>query len=298
MVQTFFDEGKKKNSPLIVAAIFILLLGFSLSSCQQQPTPASGEAMTSPKDGMITLYVPAGEFTMGSTEDDSMAKDHEFPQHQVYLDAFWIDQTEVTNAMFSNFLNEVGNQNEDGSAWINTIGHYSTIRQEETLWIPEDGYENHPVANITWYAAEAYCEWAGRRLPTEAEWEKAARGTDGNIYPWGNDEPTCEITNYDYYCWVRHSKPVGSYPNGQSPYGALDMSGNAWEMVADYYAADYYMNSPQSNPTGPTTGDSRVVRGGSFHIHEYDVRTTRRSKVLPTGSGAAVGFRCALSAEN
>ena len=295
MEETSFDKSKGKNIPLVLVYIFVIVL---VASCQQIATPAAGEAMTSPKDGMITLYVPAGEFTMGSTEDEVMAKVGEFPQHQVYLDAFWIDQTEVTNAMFTEFLNEVGNQEGGGRTWLNLPRTDPQIGQVGDLWAPKSGYENHPIAEITWYAAEAYCEWAERRLPTEAEWEKAARGTDARTYPWGNDDPTCEITNYDFFCWVRHSNPVGSYPNGQSPYGALDMSGNAWEMVADYYAKDYYAKSPQENPTGPATGDFRVVKGGSFFIHEINVRSARRADVLPTGSGPAVGFRCALSAED
>ncbi len=299
MKRTSFDESNKRNIPLLAYTLMLLLV-LSLSSCQQtetQSTPTAGETMTSPKDGMITLYVPAGEFTMGSTEDEVMAKEHEFPQHQVYLDAFWIDQTEVTNAMFAQFLNEVGNQEAGGRTWLNLPRTDPQLKLIENVWVPKSGFENYPVAEVTWYAAEAYCEWAGRRLPTEAEWEKAARGTDTRIYPWGNNGPTCELTNYDFFCWVRHSMPVGSYPDGQSPYGALDMSGNLMEVVVDYYAPDYYEESPYSNPTGPATGEFRVARGGSFFMHEVNVRTARRANVLPTGSGPAVGFRCALPAD-
>ena len=295
MEETSFDKFKGINIPLVLASIFVISF---VAACQQIATPAAGEAMTSPKDGMVVLYVPAGEFTMGSTEDEALAKTHEFPQHQVYLDAFWIDQTEVTNAMFAQFLNEVGNQEGGGRAWLNVPRTDPQLKLVDGVWSPKPGFENYPAAELTWYGAEAYCKWAGRRLPTEAEWEKAARGTDAQIYPWGNDDPTCELTNYDFFCWVRHSVSVGSYPEGQSPYGALDMSGNMMEVVADYYAADYYEQSPDRNPIGPATGEFRVAKGGSFFMHEIDVRSARRANVLPTGSGPAVGFRCALPAEN
>ncbi|MCB9421366.1 MAG: SUMF1/EgtB/PvdO family nonheme iron enzyme [Ardenticatenaceae bacterium] len=255
--------------------------------------------MTSAKDGMVMLYVPAGDFIMGSNKDDYLAKPDEFPQHQVYLDALWIDQTEVTNAMFAAFLNEAGNQQVDGKTWLNLRVTDPKIVQADGLWQPQAGYENHPVINVTWHGAQAYCEWAGRRLPTEAEWEKAARGTEGSLYPWGDDAPTCELTNYDgAECTLRHTMPVGSYPEGQSPYGALDMSGNVWEMVSDYYAADYYADSPGSNPTGPIEGESHVVRGSSFYVHQYDVRSARRGESLSTSSGSTVGFRCALLADD
>jgi len=252
--------------------------------------------MTSAKDDMVILYVPAGNFSMGSTADDHFAFPDEFPQHQVYLDAFWIDQTEVSNAMFAAFLNEAGNQETDDKTWLNLRATDPKIVQEAGLWQPQAGYENHPVVNVTWHGAQAYCDWAERRLLTEAEWEKAARGTEGNLYPWGDGKPTCELTNYDGGdCPLRHTMPVGSYPKGQSPYGALDMSGNVWEFVADYYASDYYVNSPENNPTGPESGDSHVVRGSSFYVHQFDVRSARRGKSPSTSSSPYVGFRCALS---
>jgi formylglycine-generating enzyme required for sulfatase activity len=272
-----------------------------LTSCVRatvQPEPAPGTAVTSDKDGMVIVYVPEGTFIMGSTPDDFMVDADELPQHQVYLDAFWIDQTEVTNAMFATFLNVTGIQKREEKNWLNLNVTDPKIGQEGEQWVPKAGYENHPVVNVTWYGAEAYCKWAGRRLPTEAEWEKAARGTDGQLYPWGNDDPTCDLTNYDNWCWVRHTTPVGSYPEGQSPYGALDMSGNVWELVADFYAADYYANSPERNPTGPVTGEAHVVRGGSFIMHEINVRAARRADYLPNSSSSNVGFRCAFSAND
>ncbi len=300
--QTSFHKAGPRISWFIRSFTLISLLIIALPSCRQtgiQSNPAPGTTMTSAKDGMVRLYVPAGNFMMGSDKDDRMAGPDEFPQHQVYLDAFWIDQTEVTNAMFAAFLNEAGNQEVDGKTWLNMHVTDPKIIQEAGLWQPQAGFENHPVVNVTWDGAQAYCEWAGRRLPTEAEWEKAARGTEGAMYPWGDGAPACELTNFDGAdCTLRHTTPAGSYPKGQSPYGALDMSGNVWELVADYYAADYYVNSPKNNPTGPVEGESHAVRGGSLYVHAYDVRSARRADALPTSSGSYVGFRCALSADD
>jgi formylglycine-generating enzyme required for sulfatase activity len=280
-----------------LALLFTVTLISLFTSCRQAKL-APGATSLADKDGMVTVYVPAGDFVMGSVEDDFMVTADELPQHRVYLDAFWIDQTEVTNAMFAAFLNEVGNQEDGGNAWMNVHITDPKIVQEGELWQPKAGYENHPVVQVTWYGAQAYCDWAGRRLPTEAEWEKAARGTEGQTYPWGDADPTCDLTNYDGWCWVRHTTPVGSYPEGQSPYGALDMSGNVWELVADYYAADYYADSPERNPTGPATGELHVARGGSFYMHQVNVRAAIRASYVPASSSTNVGFRCALSAEN
>ena len=140
-------------------------------------------------------------------------------------------------------------------------------------------YAEHPVVNVNWDQANAYATWAGGRLPTEAEWEKACRGTDGRIYPWGDEPPTAELANFANN--VGDTTPVGSYPNGASPYGALDMAGNVWEWTADWYAADYYANSPPANPPGPATGDVRVVRGGAFDYNENDVRCAARDDCYP-----------------
>lgn len=300
--QTTLHMSRSRIGWLVWAFTIIGLLIIALPSCGQNEIQSNlepGETMTSAKDGMVLLYVPAGNFIMGSDKDEYLAKPDEHPQHQVYLDAFWIDQTEVTNAMFAAFLNEAGNQEVDGKYWLNLRLSDPKFVQEEGVWLPQAGFENHPVVNVTWHGAKAYCAWASRRLPTEAEWEKAARGTEGSLYPWGDDGPTCERANYDDAdCLLRQSVPVGSYPEGKSPYGALDMSGNAWEMVSDYYAADYYAKSPENNPTGPIEGESHAVRGGSFFAHSYDVRPARRADSPSTGSAPYIGFRCALPADD
>jgi formylglycine-generating enzyme required for sulfatase activity len=275
-------------------------------------TPTPMPTLISEKDGMVLLPVPAGPFLMGSVNIEQRAEDRdesqerpfvdaflhagddERPQHTVILDAFWIDQTEVTNAMYASFLNQMGNQVESGATWLDHKALQVLIQQDGEEWKPVAGYANHPVAEVTWYGARAYCEWAGRRLPTEAEWEKAARGKTGQLYPWGNEQPTCELANLDWACYLRVPTEVGSYPAGISPYGALDMGGNVWEWVADWYSEEYYATSPAFNPQGPESGDSKVIRGGSWHPHQYDVRAANRAKNRPTSSGRDVGFRCVL----
>jgi formylglycine-generating enzyme required for sulfatase activity len=252
-------------------------------------------------EGMI--FVPAGTFIMGSTDEDIARWNEEYrqlygledwfrweaPQHEVYLDAFFIDLTEVTNAQFAKFLNAIGNQEEGGSKWLSET--HARIHQSDGKWKPDGGYADHPVVQVTWYGANAYCQWRGARLPTEAEWEKAARGADdARFRPWGNDDPTCDLANFDE-C-VGDTRPVGSYPAGASPYGALDMVGNVWEWVADWYDQRYYANSPHDNPPGGD-GKYKVLRGGSFEAGKHSVRVARRHSNDPANSYQGDGFRCA-----
>ena len=260
------------------------------------------------QDGMTLLYVPEGEFVRGSEEGDSDAYDNEHPQRPIYLDAFWIDQTEVTNEMFATFLNEQGNQEEGGATWLEIDSRAVLIEESGGTFRPKEGFANHPVIEVTWYGAKAYCEWAGRRLPTEAEWEKAARGTDGRKYPWGNEPVAGNLVNLcDKNCTVppinesvddgyEFTAPVGSYPLGASPYGAWDMAGNVWEWVADWYDAKYYKDAPEGNPQGPTTGEYRAVRGGSWYTYvARAVRAGLRAGDAPAVRDVNVGLRCARS---
>lgn len=259
-------------------------------------------------DGMEMVFVPAGEFEMGSNLDDR-AK----PVHKVTLDTFWIDQTEVTNAMFTKFLNEMGNQAEEGVSWLEPgEGHrgivYGHIQENDSEFWPRAGYEDHPVVEVSWYGAAAYCSWAGGRLPTEAEWEYAARGPESLQYPWGNTfdgtrANYCDVNcNYDWRDRTANDgstrwTSVGSYPEGASWCGALDMAGNVWEWVNDWWSDKYYSNSPTNNPDGPDTGTLRIARGGSWFDEGWRMNSSFR-KGLKSSSARMhwVGFRCVVPA--
>jgi len=230
------------------------------------PELGIGSTMTG-KDGMTLLYVPEGEFTMGSDSGDGDEK----PVHTVYLDAFWIDQTEVTNAMY-----------------MICVQSEKCIKPSSTRYYENPTYSSHPVVYIYWDYAKNYCEWVERKLPTEAEWEKAARGIDGGVYPWGNDEPSISLLNFNVN--IGDTTPVGNYPDGISPYGAYDMAGNGWEWVNDWYDNSYYSRSPTSNPLGPTSGDGRVLRGTGNRSSD------RFAYVHSFAQYGYIGFRCALSA--
>lgn len=221
------------------------------------------------------VYVPAGEFLMGSNKSNPQADPDEKPQLTPILDAYWIDRTEVTNAMYTGCV-EAGACTPPMHS-----SHYA---------LPE--YADHPVAGVTWFQAGEYCAWAGRRLPTEAEWEKAARGTDGRLYPWGNTPPNAKLLNFADQ--VGDTAPVGSYPAGASPYGALDMAGNVWEWVSDGYDPGYYTHAPSTNPPGGTSANQRVVRGGAWGVDARAVRAANRFWAFP-GRNDTDGFRCALS---
>lgn len=268
------------------------------------PTLTIGSTQISSKDGMVMVYVPEGFFTMGSD-----AYPDEQPVHKVWLDAFWIDQTEVTNVMFTKFVQATGYQTDAermGWSWVfAVVSTGAELRQVDGAdWrYPRgpgsslSGLDNSPVVQVSWIDAKAYCRWSGRRLPKEAEWEKAARGTNAYIYPWGNDAPNGKLLNFNML--VGDTTAVGSYPAGASPYGVLDMAGNVWEWVFDWYSDTYYSQSPENNPTGPGSGEHRVLRGGSWNEYRFHVRSALRYWVLPIITDDLsiniVGFRCALS---
>lgn len=217
--------------------------------------------------------VPAGEFTMGST----MADD-EKPVHRVYLDAFYMDKYHVTVGQYAKYLE-------------------ATDKEAPPEWdiMNQPHHQKRPVVNVSWYDAVTYCKWAGKRLPTEAEWEKAARGTDGRLYPWGNEAPTRLHANFGKKKWANHMAlvPVGMFELGKSPYGIYDMAGNAWEWVNDWYDHDYYKKSPAKNPQGPKTGKSKVVRGGNWLYVQEFLRSSFRYNAEPSGRQFGYGFRCA-----
>ena len=250
------------------------------------PTLAPGATRISDKDGMVMVYVPAGEFLMGSTDAEIEASDDEQPQHKVYLDAFWIDRTEVTKAQYQQCVE---------------------ARKCAAPGCSGTGQGDHPVVCVSWNNASNYCAWVERRLPTEAEWEKAARGMDGRRYPWGNEAVAGNLLNFcDRNCgytWkdtavddgYAETAPVGSYPAGASVYDALDMAGNVWEWVADWYDEKYYASSPAQNPIGPESGQIHVMRGGSWGYNQRVVRAAYRNRGVPVFGFDVVGFRCARS---
>ncbi len=246
------------------------------------PTLGVSGSAISPLDNMTLVLVPEGPFRMGSSSSDGMAYPDEMPQHAVTMDAFWIDQTEVSNGQYALCVK--------AKACKPPIRYTSNIHDHYYNNTPFDDY---PVIYVSWTSAEAYCRWAGRRLPTEAEWEKAARGTDGRIYPWGNSMPDESLLNFNNL--LKDVTKDASYPSGASPYGALDMAGNVWEWVADWYGMNYYSESPAANPTGPASGTQRVLRGGSWHYDAAGVRTAYRFQKEPTFASYEIGFRCATS---
>jgi formylglycine-generating enzyme required for sulfatase activity len=256
--------------------------------------PEAGDTWTRPIDGMEMVYIPAGNFLMGSDpSEDPDADDDESPQRLVALDGFWMDRTEVTNAMYARFLNEMGNQEEEGVTWLEIGSSDALIEEQADEFLPKAGFAGHPVVEVSWYGAQAYCQWAGGRLPTEAQWEYGARGEDGRLYPWGDDPPTCDLAQFDE-CDGR-TVPVGSFsPEGDSPFGLADMAGNVWEWTADWYDPDYYENGLTNNPPGPPSGDRKVLRGGSWLNFVNDVvRAASRNYNVPTNRSNLVGFRCA-----
>jgi formylglycine-generating enzyme required for sulfatase activity len=237
------------------------------------PTPRAGDTRTFAPDNAPMVFVLAGDFTMGSNDGSNDEK----PAHTVYLDSFWIDKFEVTNAQWKKCM-EAGTCREPvkSAMW--------------EAYYADPLYGTYPVLD-SWEYARKFCEWAGKRLPTEAEWEKAARGVDGRAYPWGNlfDQSKANSGRQQ-----KDTMPVGSFPEGASPYGVMDMAGNVWEWVADWYSENYYTISPRNNPTGPTSGQYHVLRGGSLYSPPDRVRVTYRSlQPYPSLASTDRGFRCA-----
>ncbi len=236
----------------------------------QQPESAGAEAVP-------MVSVPAGPFAMGI--DSLQGLEDERPQHLVTLDAFEIDRYETTTSQYARFL---------------AATHRVPPWQWETVNLAEHG--DRPVIGVDWVDADAYCRWAGKRLPTEAEWEKAARGTDSRLFPWGGQAPTAEHANHALGARFSYNQvlmPVGRYEKGKSPYGVYDMAGNVYEWVQDWYDGAYYDKSPERNPAGPETGQFKVVRGGSWSDLPKYLLTYARFKLPPQTRNSFTGFRCA-----
>jgi len=230
------------------------------------------------------VAVPEGSFQMGCdpTHNDGVVCDaDELPLHTVFLSAYQIDKYEVTNGQYAECVS-VGA----------CVAPSSASSRTQTSYFGNPTFANYPVIFVSWYDAANYCAWVGKRLPTEAEWEKAARGTTVRAFPWGDTTPSCSLTNYNYSC-SEDTTAVGSFTAGVSPYGALDMAGNVWEWVSDWYKSDYYSSSPATDPTGPSTGTLKVRRGGAgSYVHDY-LLTTDRGKPDPDLENEIGGFRCA-----
>jgi len=284
--------------PILVGLAVLGLLALFLASRLLAPPAQAPRVAT---DGMTLLYVPAGEFTMGSGDASSNEK-----QHTVYLDAFWIDQTEVTNAMFQKFVKATNYQTDaekQGSgnvfdttaitftSWSDTQGADWQLPRGPNPNSNLNGLADHPVVQVSWNDATAYCKWAGGDLPTEAQWEKAARGDDGRTYPWGDQAPDASRLNFNQN--VGDTTAVGKYPTGASFYGALDMAGNVCEWVRDWYNEKYYASAPAPNPDNTTKSVYRVVRGGGWVNEAAFVRASDRSADGPGDRNDVIGFRCA-----
>ena len=285
----------------------------AVAETTSSPLSVLGANWARSADGMVMVGVPAGEFQMGSTDAHldavlALCKDSggncnrttfttEQPTHTVTLDAFWIDDTEVTNAQFAAFLSAEGEgaRAPNLADWVDLNAKESRLEKAGNQYQAKQQYANHPVVLVSWEGANAYCQWAGAQLPTEAQWEYVARGPQGSVFPWGN-EFSAKLLNYssetDGYT---ETAPVGSFYQGASWNGALDMAGNVAEWVADYYGP--YLTGRQSNPVGPANGDLRVTRGGSYLVAPYYARGASRGAVNSSDSNRGLGFRCAKIAQ-
>ncbi|MBI5411342.1 MAG: formylglycine-generating enzyme family protein [Nitrospirae bacterium] len=235
------------------------------------------------------VLVPAGEFEMGT--EGGPATPDEGPKHKVTLDAFYIGKYEVSNRQYRAFVKVTGRRVPENCC----DARYNLWRGDVMI----DGVGELPAVNVNWDDAAAYCKWSGARLPTEAEWEKAARGTDGRAFPWGNDPPSGSRANYSFdevsppWTGPGMLSRVDQFENGKSPYGVHQMAGNVWEWVQDWYDENYYKSSQAKNPTGPAEGQARVIRGGSWRNSWDVIRVTNRNKHLPDERRVYIGIRCA-----
>jgi formylglycine-generating enzyme required for sulfatase activity len=289
---------------LLIQLCLLLVIGYQISAHAAPP----------PEDMVL---IPAGEFTMGTSADSDGLPDEQ-PLRLVYLSAFWIDRHETTNALYEQYVRTTGYQAPANASAASTLWEHN---------LPLPGIEQHPVVNVSWLDAVAFCRWAGKRLPTEAEWEKAARGPDARTYPWGNGwdfdkansasfwaKRTVEFANSTEWeaFWIKGAGeaiskekgvngeiltlPVGSFLSGASPYGALDMAGNAAEWVQDWYNPNYYRHASVSDPQGPERGAIKAMRGGSWLKPAISLRATDRDWGTMDSRPSGTGFRCARDA--
>jgi formylglycine-generating enzyme required for sulfatase activity len=247
------------------------------SQPKQAPTPLPGTTRKSAIDGMVNIYIPTGSFKMGASGNNPARDDQ--PRHNVIVGSFWIDRTAVTNAMYA--------------LCVKAGGCNLPFTKKTNPHFFNANYDGHPVVYVTWYDAARYCSWVEGRLPTEAEWERAASGDGSRTYPWGNQKPKIDLANVaGFHMTTTHA---GSQPAGASPFGVRDMAGNVREWVADKYSANYYRNSTDINPKGPSKGSERVVRGAAWSDPISLARVTSRKSKDPDDKANNLGFRCAFS---
>ena len=312
----------KSKSLVICLALFAILMAcrgktspiqdeFCVEEIKEStPVFTSGSAVIGTAvrmmDEMTMIYIPAGRFEMGLEDGNDDVQ----PAHKVFLDSYWIDRTEVTNGQYQKCV-------ADGTCTLplftdNVITKILFNKNNTRLrdsYFDNNVFIDYPVVYVDSKQAQTYCRWVGGRLPTEAEWEKAARGMDGRKYPWGDTffgdrlnycdkNSDCRWPESEWREWddgyAEHA-PVGSYPDGASPFGVLDMAGNVYEWVADWYDYDYYSTSPKENPTGPACGEFRVLRGGSWGNQMWEINVYNRTESKPGYQSHGVGFRCASS---
>ena len=304
-------------------SITIMILMVICVACSNSPVESDNqnkEYLDFEKILKDMVLIPAGDFLMGSLEDEGSFDEH--PQHKVYLDAFYMDKYEVTNVQFKEFVDKTGYVTDAERSGVGEVWNPAELggmkrgfyrgpnwrqphvwqegRPHPDSWESDVDRMNYPVTQVSWNDAQAYAKCMSKRLPTEAEWEKAARGTDGRKFPWG------DVFNLDIKGITTHTNvasmdmaPVGSFATGISPYGIFNMAGNVQEWVADWYASDYYIHSQKNNPKGPDTGKFRVIRGASWRQTDGDyARNSSRSYNSPGRSSNFIGFRCAVSLED
>ena len=267
----------------------MMLMGIVLVAAPAVTVAQGLEKEVKGKDGAPMVLIPEGSFPMGVPHGDRDGGRDEYPRHDVFVNDFYIDKFELTNSRYLEFVKATNHRVPQ-----NPKNATRNLWEGDTI---TESLADRPVVNVDWADAQAYCQWAGKRLPTEAEWEKAAKGTADRRFPWGNVEPTNKHLNFNQQ-WIGEKTlmPVGSYELGKSPFGVYDMAGNVWEWVNDWYDAKYYEKSPAKNPTGPETGTKRVLRGSGWQNETPTVRIFTRVDSDPTIRNESTGFRCAMDA--
>jgi formylglycine-generating enzyme required for sulfatase activity len=277
--------GQLCRTSFLMAAM-ILLAACGGAALTDGPVAEATPSIDIPIEDLL-VYVPAGPFYMGSDPElDTLAQEDEQPLHSILLDGYFIYRNEVSNGLYKQCV-------EDGECTDPTM-----FEDGPSTFYNHPDYQNNPVVGVTWDQASAFCGWADARLPTEAEWEKTSRGEDAELYPWGDDAPSCDLSNMAG-CIVPpededipETEKIGQFPDGGSIYEANDLSGNVWEWTLDWYDEDYYLNSPRTNPLGPENGELRVVRGGSYEDGPDALRSAERMALDPDEAYNNVGFRC------